>query len=178
VITRPLSWSESRTGRVMQTFSPQTGNFAHFLYQVSRVSLENFGAFFSEYTRAFCPTMPVISFLYFHNYPGAFIKTCKFELMLLCQAGPSSIVDPILFFPVPALDPDLEFLFQFCIRIPTIFSSFSNKFVGYNILRLNVRNVRYNVSMETFVILAKSSGSDLFRIWFWFHNYGAMVSFD
>ncbi len=43
-------------------------------------------------------------------------------------------MDPILFFPVPALDPDPEFLFQFCIQIPTIFSSFSNKFVGYNIL--------------------------------------------
>ncbi len=85
-------------------------------------------------------------------------------------------MDPILFFPVPALDPDPEFLFQFCIRIPTIFSSFSSKFVGYNILRLNVRNLRCNVSMETYVILAKSTGSDLFR--FRFRNYGAMVSFD
>jgi hypothetical protein len=48
VIIRPLSWSESRTGRVMQTFSPQTGNFAHFFTKFPGVSLENFGAFFSE----------------------------------------------------------------------------------------------------------------------------------
>ncbi len=28
----------------------------------------------------------MISFLHFHNYPGAFIKIWMFELMLLCQA--------------------------------------------------------------------------------------------
>ena len=154
---------------------PDWSRYADFLSsnrQFRAFFIPSFPGFFGKFWRKFfrINSMPVISFLYFHNYPGAFIKTCKFELLLLCQA--------VLWIRYYFFQFRIWIRIRICIRIPTIFSSFSNKFVGYNILRLNVRNVRCNVSMETFVILAKSSGSDLFRIWFWFHNYGAMVSFD
>jgi hypothetical protein len=58
VITRPLSWSESRTGRVMQTFSPQTGNFAHFYTKFPGLLWKILAHFFFRINSSILPDDP------------------------------------------------------------------------------------------------------------------------
>ncbi len=55
MITRPLSWSESRTGRVMQTFSPQTGNFAQIFIKFPGVLWKILAHFFPNKLEHFLP---------------------------------------------------------------------------------------------------------------------------